>query len=267
MIKLKSTITIPHEIEKTVLETAQKKPRFNDTVPGEFIRLLEGYMEPAKSRNKDRYHVRNPLIVALGDSVTQGCFEGNLNYSRQMMEEFYPGGERIPGVIDTVNVYHETFRKRLAEKYNAPVSVVNSGIGGDTVINMFDRLERDVIRYSPHLVLVNASLNGPSGDLETYEKNLRAVVDGILDNTDAEIIMMTPNMVTKSWMHDLECRADVIRKVGIEKDLCIADTFTIWREIEKNGIDINILLSNRINHPVIIGHEIYAIELMKLFEK
>jgi lysophospholipase L1-like esterase len=183
-----------------------------------------------------------------------------------MMEEFYPDGEIIPGVIDTINVYHEKFRMNLAEKYNAPVNMINSGIGGDTVIHMLQRLDRDVLRYLPHLVLINASLNGPAGNLAVYEKHLRAIIDEILDKTEAEIILMTPNMMTKSWMHDLEDRVEIIKKVGVEKHLSVADVYAIWKEIEASGIDINILLSNRINHPVIVGHEICSIELMKLFE-
>jgi hypothetical protein len=131
---------------------------------------------------------------------------------------------------------------------------------------MLKRLERDVLRYSPHLVLLNASLNGPAGDLETYEKHFRAIVDGILENTDAEIILITPNMMVESWMRDLESRANIIREIGSEKNLCIADAYAIWEEMKAAGIDIGTLLSNRINHPVIVGHEIFAIELMKLFE-
>jgi lysophospholipase L1-like esterase len=261
-----SVIRAPYDIEKLALEIALRKPRFNDTVPERFINYLNDYRERRGTRNKDGIAKRNPLIVALGDSVTQGCFEGNLNYTQQMMDEFYPGGERIPNVIDTVNVYHEKFRCMLAEKYNAPASVINSGIGGDTVIHMLKRLERDVLRYSPHLVLLNASLNGPAGDLETYEKHFRAIVDGILENTDAEIILITPNMMVESWMRDLESRANIIREIGSEKNLCIADAYAIWEEMKAAGIDIGTLLSNRINHPVIVGHEIFAIELMKLFE-
>jgi lysophospholipase L1-like esterase len=261
-----SEIRAPYDIEKAALEIARKKPRFNDTVPERFINYLNDYRERRNTRSKDGTGKRNPLIVALGDSVTQGCFEGNLNYSQQMMDEFYPGGERIPNVIDTVNVYHEKFRCILAEKYNAPVSVINSGIGGDTVIHMLNRLERDVLSYSPHLVLVNASLNGPAGDLETYGKHFRAIVDGILENTEAEIILITPNMMTKSWMRDLESRVNIIREVAVEKRLCIADAYAVWKDIEAAGIDIGTLLSNRINHPVTVGHEIFTIELMKLFE-
>ncbi len=261
-----SSITIPMEIEKAVLEIARKKPRFNDVAPEKFIQYLERFRRKELKKSKDGLCVRNPLIVALGDSVTMGCFEGNLNYSKEMMEEFYPGGERIEGVLDTLHVYHERFRKVLSEKYKAPISVINSGIGGNNVLHMEKRLNRDVLRYEPHLVIINASLNGPAGDLEAYEKNFRIIVDRIHNETEAEIILMTPNMVTKSWMRDLEGRVEIIREVAVEKHLCIADVFEVWQQIEARGIDIRVLLSNRINHPVIAGHEIFHIELMKLFE-
>ncbi len=262
-----SSILVSPDTEKAVLDIANKKPRFNDVVPERFIQYLESFDEQGYIRNEEGICRRNPLIVALGDSVTQGCFEGNLNYSKRMMEEFYPDGERIQRVIDSENVYHEKFRKRLAAKYNVPVSVINSGIGGDNVINMYKRLDRDVLQYSPHLVLINASLNGPAGDLAAYEKHIRAIINNILDNTSAEIVLITPNMVTKSWMRDLEGRVDILRKIGIEKHLSIADAYAVWKEIEAYGINIDILLANRINHPVIVGHEIYCIELMKLFDK
>lgn len=262
-----SLITIPAETEKAILEIARKKSRFNDVIPVKFIKYLESFNQWRYVRDKSDCINKNPLIVALGDSVTQGCFEGNLNYTVDMIKEFYPDGIKLESVIDTENVYHEKFRIKLSHKYNAPVSVINSGIGGDSVVNMLPRIHRDVLLHSPHLVLINASLNGPSGDIGLYEKYLRAIIERIIDNCEAEIILITPNMIAGSWKRDLDIRVNIIRDIAVEKHLCIADTYAVWEEIEASGINMGVLLSNRINHPVIAGHEIYAIELMKLFEK
>jgi len=53
-------------------------------------------------------------IVALGDSVTQGCFE------------------TVPPSTDAEAVYHNRLRQKLAALYGCPVNMINAGIGGDS---------------------------------------------------------------------------------------------------------------------------------------
>ncbi len=75
-----------------------------------------------------------PLIACFGDSVTFGW---NLEYKFS---------------------YPAQLEAQLREKYTN-VKVINSGVGGNTVIDGIKRLKRDIISYNPDTVIINFGLN------------------------------------------------------------------------------------------------------------
>ncbi len=76
----------------------------------------------------------DPRIVCFGDSVTFGW---NVEY-----ENSYP-----------------VVLKRLLEGSYTRIGVINSGIGGNTVIDAYSRLDNDIFYFNPHLVIINFGLN------------------------------------------------------------------------------------------------------------
>lgn len=261
---MQSKYNSPKDYETCVLELTLTRPRYNDTVPENFIKKLEQNHANANDVEADGLYRRNPLIIALGDSVTAGAFEGNVGLPEEMIQKYFHG-ESIEHVIDIENVYHEKFRCKLAQKYACTaVSMINSGIGGDNVVGMNRRLQRDVLRYDPDLVIINAVLNGPI-DIVEYEKNYRMIISKIKENTNADIIVMTPNNVIPDFEWNLAERVDLVKVIAIENHLSIADTYAVWESFTSHGIALEQMLSNNINHPTALGHEIYALELMKLF--
>jgi lysophospholipase L1-like esterase len=76
----------------------------------------------------------DPRIACFGDSVTFGW---NIEY-----ENSYP---RV--------------LKRLLEGSYSQIGVINSGIGGNTIIDAYSRLDDDVFYFNPHLVIINFGLN------------------------------------------------------------------------------------------------------------
>ena len=217
---------------------------------------------------------RNPLIVALGDSVTAGHFEpcGNLEEIFAVIDS---GG--IPDisageVTDARECYLEKFRSLLIDHFEqTSVSTINAGIAGDTMNGMEKRVYRDVVRHQPDLVIVNGSLNWSieNGDSADYEAVLRRVLAVIRNETKADIILMTPNMekmpdVLKNPKSPLTERVDIIRKLAKEKNCCLADAYLAWEKYEEAGYPAVELLANRGNHPSVTGHEGFAKILMKL---
>ena len=95
-------------------------------------------------------------IVAFGDSITHGAFEVD--------------------VIDPDAVYHRRLAKMLADiRSYVPVNVINSGIGGVTAKGSLGRMERDIFRYSPDLVIVCFGLNDVNGTLSDYIDSLEKI--------------------------------------------------------------------------------------------
>ena len=231
---------------------------------------------------------KNPVIVALGDSVTAGHFEFLLPADPEKMKEmmakaFGMGDEASKGadrpaieVTDARESYIEKFRMKLIDKYErTSVSVINAGIAGDVLTQMAARADRDVIRYQPDLVLINGSLNWgpPLGTAAEYKEILRGLVRRIKTETEADIILLTPNgdLPNTMWGPDApepttSERVAVIRELAVEEQVCLADTYAVWEAAREAGCPWKELLANGINHPGVEGHEVYAITLMKLFE-
>ena len=87
------------------------------------------------------------LIVAFGDSVTQGYTKAN--------------------TIEAKYVYHQRLKEQLENRYPLTTfSVINAGVAGFTAEGSLERLQRDVIRYQPDLVLIGFGLN----DAVAWEK-------------------------------------------------------------------------------------------------
>lgn len=241
---------------------------------------------------------RNPLIVALGDSVTAGHFESLMTPELfaslgvlfgALQEGLSPeealaktGVTQMPPVeiFDARESYIEKFRKKLIDKYETTsVSVINSGIAGDTLPSMAARAQRDVIRYDPDLILLNGTLNwndAEMGDASTFKKILKELVERFKSETSADIILLTPNGDLPNTMFaapgtdvpepTTAARCEAVREVAYEENVCLADVRKVWDLAREAGCPWEELLANKINHPAVEGHEVYARVLMKLFE-
>ena len=242
---------------------------------------------------------KNPVIVALGDSVTAGHFESLMTPERiarltaafKKLEAGIPPQEAFADmtqkdgglpieIFDARESYIEKFREMLIDKYElTSVSVINSGIAGDVLPSMAARAERDVIRYDPDLILINGSLNWNDekmGNAQEYKACLRTLVQRFKAETNADIILLTPNGDLPNTMFSAPGqgvpepttaqRAEVIRELASEEQVCLADVRAVWDAARDAGCPWEELLANRINHPSVEGHLVYAKVLMKLFE-
>ncbi len=269
-------------------ECFMEKMRLNTGMAGSIFGLT----------GEDGLERRNPVIVALGDSVTAGHFESimtptvaeKLASGFAMLQNGTPAVEAFSDLLqdgrmapieifDARESYLEKFREMLIEKYElTSVSVINSGIAGDMLPSMAARAHRDVIRYDPDLILVNGSLNWDDvhlGDASQYKEMLRALVRRFKAETRADIILLTPNGDLPNIMFSAPgqgvpepttaLRAEAIRELASEEQVCLADVRAVWDTAKEAGCPWEELLANKINHPSAEGHAVYAKVLMKLF--
>ncbi|MDF2722597.1 MAG: hypothetical protein K0Q59_2272 [Paenibacillus sp.] len=213
-----------------------------------FARLHQRMQEKA-----EKGAARAVIYVAIGDSVTQGCFEN--------------------GVLDQEQVYHHQLWRRLAKRYpKSTMSVINSGVGGDTAARSRERWERDVLCYKPDLVTIKFGLNDAHGGIdgvERYSAAIRDLVAQLKERTEADILLITPSMMMKhnnariSAGHQqlipqftalyeaghLQRYVEAMRAIAAEQGLPLLDVYAMWEQMEADGVDIHDRLSNGINHP------------------
>ena len=233
-------------------------------------------IELIKQKQKDIHGSRQPVIAFLGDSVTQGCFD------------LYMKGERLRPYTDSKSGYHEKVREILGILYpDVPVNIINAGISGDTATGGSKRLERDVLSYKPDLVVVCFGLNDTSFEqdgLEDYCSALKDIFSRVM-KSGAELIFMTPNLRTSKadskrfeerfnevaetvaknendgWLERyLQCARDICGNMGVP----VCDCNKLWKALKDNDVDINMILSNKINHPTAQMHWMFAYELVRM---
>lgn len=230
--------------------------------------------EPAFARFYRRIeeNARNPqepalMIIALGDSVTQGVTEHRLR-------------EPAAGC-------HRELRRRLEEFFpTTTFNLLNAGVGGQTAGQGLARLERDVISHRPDLVIIGFGLNdavqGIDG-LPLFEEALARTIGEIRERTSADLVLMTPPfMATRHSFrvhpgHDpfaakiigaqndgtLAAYAGAIRKLSARHGVPLADVYAEWARLSRNGLDTDLWLVNGLNHPGERGHRLAATVLFR----
>ena len=222
-------------------------------------------------RKNLHFNEYDPVTIAfLGDSITQGCFE------------IYKGDNGfIQSTYDFDEVYHSRLRKLFSTIYPAvQTNLLNAGISGDTASGGLRRLERDVIRFSPQLVVacfgLNDVINGTKG-IDEYGRALKEIFKKV-KVSGSECIFMTPNMMNtyvdkrisvcfqgiaeemselqNSGIMDvyMECAKKICRNENIP----VCDCYYKWKRLAELGVDTTALLSNYINHPTRDMHSLFA---------
>lgn len=235
------------------------------------------FVQRLKSKTKDNEGQRTPIIAFLGDSVTQGCFE-----------VFKKRDGHINTVFDKNNAYHEHLAKIFAAVYpTVPVNMINAGISGGSAAHGLERLERDVLRHQPDLVVVSFGLNdatvGGRDKADEYGDTLKT----IFEKTKAagiDVIFMTQNMMN-TGLSDLineqtgeavavntmkiqnegilDLYFDKAKEVAQECGVTVCDCYAKWKKLHENGADTTELLANKINHPTREMNWLFAVSLFE----
>ena len=228
------------------------------------------------SKKNDRSNADSVTVVCLGDSVTEGCFECYIN-----------GKGRVDTLFERSNSYSAKLQELLAKLYpTVQINVINSGKSGGTIFDGAQVLERDVLSFSPDLVVVSYGLNdsgkGVDG-IDAYGEALASLIERIKAR-GAEIIFLTQNCmctqispfltepklikVAEDLMHRqntgvLDAYFEKAREVCEKNDVPVCDLYALWKAMIIGGVDVNELLSNKLNHPMREYHSYIAVKLVE----
>ena len=210
-------------------------------------------------------------IVALGDSITEVTFhtQGRMNWVQLLDEAIF-------------------------EEYgNGICTIINSGKCGSTYTDGLSRLERDVLRYNPDLVIIafgmNDSTRGSEG-LNQFKSDLEQTVNLIRQRCGSEIMLRTPNPVVttngltmpleqsdpgrayESSGHPVKTYAAAIVEMAAKLGCVCVDHYTLWTEKVfkfKHPVANPCALWPRMSdaiHPGYTGHLAFFRELAPYFK-
>lgn len=228
-------------------------------------------------KNDDIFGAEPATVAFLGDSVTHGCFECYIDETGH-----------IQTVFERENAYAAKFAQIASRLYpRAQLNIINGGTSGGTAVNAVERLDRDILRFCPDLVVVNFALNdcgaGPDG-LTVYRDSLARIFARVKE-TGAEVILLTPNLmcdyvsahiredalqaVAESLMKNvqagyLDMYVETAVKLAQSMNVPVCDCYALWRNMRKNGVDTTALLSNYLNHPAREMQWLFAVKLAEM---
>ncbi len=176
-----------------------------------------------RSINLKQIDLFSPRIVCFGDSVTFGW---NVKY-----EYSYP------------------FQlEKLMVKDFSQIKVINSGIGGNTIIDANKRVNKDVINFKPDVVIINFGLNDgmisgsiPNIDIKEFENYYNDLIKK-LKIFDLKIIILGINPITELFPEkeneNYKKKQRQIYEIYNEKILDIAennnlDHINLWEAFNK----------------------------------
>jgi lysophospholipase L1-like esterase len=207
-------------------------------------------------------HLRDRFvtIVAFGDSLTQvnHWTYGNLNWVGLL-----PMG--------------------LYDVFPCGCTIINSGMSGSTMAHGLERLDRDVLRFSPDIVIISFGMNDSLNTTpEIFRAQLQQAIARIRAAGDARIILRTPNpminMFTGRELNEfpgpdgdmrrteLAAFAEVIVEVSQTGDTLLVDHYTLWKQsMQSSCVGDMIMLMANPQHPNHVGHRRLYHELAPVF--
>ena len=206
-------------------------------------------------------------ILFLGDSITDMSRNRDTEY-------FYNSyGFAYPLFVEA----------ELATKFPGQYQVLNKGISGNRVVDLYARVKIDCWNHTPDLISIFIGVNdvwhglfegiGNGVDIERYEKVYRMLIDDtrkVLPN--ARFILVTPffleGSATSERMDEfvnIYKYADVVRKIANDYDFPVVDLQEKFASLaDKNGTSL--YLYDGV-HPTIAASKIIADEWLEVFNQ
>ena len=169
---------------------------------------------------------RKVTLVTLGDSNTELTWHtlGRLNWVGYLQEALF-----------------ETYGRNRC-------FVINAGRCGDTAAGAVDRLDEDVLRFEPDLVIICFGTNDGGIPVEEFRRNMERLIDRIRQAGSIEILLRTPNPIVnppnqqilqQGQSAALETAggttaqfAETIVEIARHKQCAVVDHYRRWKKLE-----------------------------------
>ena len=214
---------------------------------------------------------RQVSIVALGDSNTEVTFHthGHMNWVGLLSEAIF-------------------------NKYgNGKCTMINSGKCASSYGEALKRLDDDVLRFSPDLVILAFGMNDAGNGkmyLDIFRNQVKECISRIRSSCGSEILIRTPNPIVtvnglpilkeqpipgkplETVKRPLKLYSEALVRIGKELDCAVVDHYTLWTTAKfpetlpvANPNVLWMRMSDAV-HPGKLGHLVFYRELAPYFE-
>ena len=173
-----------------------------------------------------------------------------------------PSGYFLTPEVHTFEAYPHLVHKTMAKRF--PFAVINTivtAIGGENSISGSARFDSDVLSHRPDIVFIDYALNDRSQPIEKVEAAWRVMIEKT-KAANIPLVLITPTGAINANFDNpadpLTQRAEMIRRLGKEYNVLVADVSAAWQAEIAKGTAMKDLLSNGHNHPNARGHGISA---------
>lgn len=202
---------------------------------------------------------KNSLVLFQGDSITDTGRTGSADPDASL-------GQGYPAKIA------EAFANDYAD---LGLTVVNRGISGNRTWDLLNRWDKDCIDIKPDYFSLLIGVNdtwrrydsGMITTAEEYEANMRTLLDRVVKETGAKIILINIFLLDvnddKARMRpDLVEKQAVIAKLVEDYDVIYIDIQKKFDEMVANGTPMTDLSEDGV-HPTDFGHSVIAAEWLR----
>ena len=162
------------------------------------------------------------------------------------------------------------------------IELVGAGIGGNKVYDLYLRMEDDVMKQHPDVVMIYVGINdvwhkassGTGTDADKFEKFYRAIIKK-LQEKNIKVIVCTPSVIgerndnSNQQDSDLDSYSNIIRKIAKDMSLPVCDLRKAFADYLKvnnpSNLEKGILTSDRV-HLNTKGNLFVAGEMWKVLQ-
>jgi acyl-CoA thioesterase I len=183
------------------------------------------------------------IIGALGDSLTYGWMteRGFLDYLKVMLNKKYP---------------------------DTSFKILNRGIPGDTARDGLRRLDSDIIRFRPDLVMIQFALNDAYTDYtpQNFRENINVIISKLKEKTSSELALLTSVALLNPHENIMaEKYYAQIYELGSKYSIPVASVHEHWKKRISEGVIHSTLVQSDGIHPTEKGYLLMAEAVFELF--
>ncbi len=151
---------------------------------------------------------------------------------------------------------------------------INSGISGNTTVDLLNRYDNELARYEPYLVILTIGGNDSNPErnisAELYRENL-CILHEKMTNAGSEVVFQTYyacdlDLLEADYSKNLLEYMQLVRDTGKELNSPVVDHFARWDKLRLHDVSAYRTMMRDAMHVNPLGNMVLGLDLIDFFE-